>query len=149
MFYQSFLNLPSISGDRRPDVLFVHASGKHRMAKLADTLRSLDVPVSVIADIDILCPPEKLNGSRCSTACPGGKLSWSVVPGSGCSMEIPPPPQAASERAKQRWITVLICFMVDKLRIPVKVISDSGLNVISESGQSGHRSERSDAGVGL
>ena len=36
-----------------------------------------------------------------------------------------------------------------ELRIPVKVISDSGLNVISESGQSGHRSERSDAGVGL
>ena len=35
------------------------------------------------------------------------------------------------------------------VRIPVKVISDSGLNVISESGQSGHRSERSDAGVGL
>ena len=35
------------------------------------------------------------------------------------------------------------------LRIPVKVISDSGLNVISESGQSGHRSERRDAGVGL
>ena len=37
----------------------------------------------------------------------------------------------------------------DNLRIPVKVISDSGLNVISESGQSDHRSERSDAGVGL
>lgn len=54
MFYQSILNLPSISGDRRPDVLFVHTAGKHRMAKLADTLRSLDVPVSVIADIDIL-----------------------------------------------------------------------------------------------
>ena len=35
------------------------------------------------------------------------------------------------------------------VRIPVKVISDSGLNVISDSGQSGHRSERSDAGVGL
>ena len=35
------------------------------------------------------------------------------------------------------------------LRIPVKVISDSGLNVISDSGQSDHRSERSDAGVGL
>ncbi|MCZ0939551.1 MAG: AAA family ATPase [Caldilineaceae bacterium] len=54
MFYQSLLSLPSISGDRRPDVLFVHASGKHRMAKLADALRSLDVPVSVIADMDIL-----------------------------------------------------------------------------------------------
>lgn len=54
MLYQSILNLPSISGDRRPDVLFVHTAGKHRMAKLAETLRSLDVPVSVIADIDIL-----------------------------------------------------------------------------------------------
>lgn len=54
MFYQSILNLFSISGDRRPDVLFVHTAGKHRMAKLSDTLRSLDVPVSVIADIDLL-----------------------------------------------------------------------------------------------
>lgn len=54
MFYQSILNLPSISGGRRPDVLFVHSAGKHRMAKIADTLRSLDVPVSVIADIDVL-----------------------------------------------------------------------------------------------
>ena len=36
-----------------------------------------------------------------------------------------------------------------EVRIPVKVISDSGLNVISDSGQSDHRSERSDAGVGL
>jgi hypothetical protein len=53
MFYESILRLPSISGDRRPDVLFVHTAGKHRMGKLADTLRSLDVPVSVIADIDI------------------------------------------------------------------------------------------------
>ena len=54
MFYQSFLSLPAISVDHRPDVLFIHAAGKHRMAKLADTLRSLDVPVSVVADIDIL-----------------------------------------------------------------------------------------------
>ena len=37
----------------------------------------------------------------------------------------------------------------EPVRIPVKVISDSGLNVISDSGQSDHRSERSDAGVGL
>jgi hypothetical protein len=54
MFYQSILSLRSISGDRRPDVLFVHTAGKHRMAKLADTLRTLDVPVSIIADIDVL-----------------------------------------------------------------------------------------------
>jgi energy-coupling factor transporter ATP-binding protein EcfA2 len=54
MFYQSILSLPSISGERRPDVLFVHTSGKHRMSKLVDTLMALDVPVSVIADIDVL-----------------------------------------------------------------------------------------------
>ena len=35
------------------------------------------------------------------------------------------------------------------VRIPVKVITHSGGKVISESGQSDHRSERSDAGVGL
>ena len=54
MFYQALLTLPSISSDRRPDVLFIHTAGKHRMAKLAEMLRALDVPVSVIADIDIL-----------------------------------------------------------------------------------------------
>ena len=53
-FYSSLLNLRSISGDIQPDVLFIHAAGKHRMAKLAETLKMLDVPVSVIADIDIL-----------------------------------------------------------------------------------------------
>ena len=81
MFYQSFLSLPSISGDRRPDVLFVHASGKHRMAKLADTLRSLDVPVSVIADIDILNDEntfrnlfEKLGGNREEI-----EMSWKAI----------------------------------------------------------------------
>ena len=59
MFYQSVLSLPAISRDRRPDVLFVHTAGKDRMAKLADTLRSLDVPVSVIADIDIFNDEKK------------------------------------------------------------------------------------------
>ena len=53
-FYSSFLNLKSIAGDKQPDVLFIHAAGKHRMGQLVETLKSLDVPVSVIADIDIL-----------------------------------------------------------------------------------------------
>ena len=43
----------------------------------------------------------------------------------------------------------VVLYNLVKVRIPVKVISDSGLNVISDSGQSDHRSERSDAGVGL
>lgn len=54
LFYSSILNSYAVSGEQRPDVLFVHASGKHRLAKLAETLRELDVPVSVIADIDLL-----------------------------------------------------------------------------------------------
>lgn len=54
LFYSALLNTEAVSGFTEPDVLFIHASGKHRMAQLADTLRSLDVPVSVIADIDIL-----------------------------------------------------------------------------------------------
>lgn len=54
LFYSSLLNTKVISGDRRADVLFIHTSGKHRMAQLAETLRDLDVPVSVIADIDLI-----------------------------------------------------------------------------------------------
>lgn len=54
LFYSSLLNTGAVSGERRPDALFIHASGKHRMARLADLLRALDVPVSVIADFDIL-----------------------------------------------------------------------------------------------
>lgn len=86
MFYQSILNLPSISGDRRPDVLFVHTSGKHRMAKLADTLRSLDVPVSVIADIDVLNDEvtfknlyEKLGGSWADVSSSWKALNHAVL----------------------------------------------------------------------
>jgi ABC-type cobalamin/Fe3+-siderophores transport system ATPase subunit len=54
LFYNSILNTKKVSGDEYPDVLFIHAGGKHRMHHLAGTLKSLDVPVSVIADIDLL-----------------------------------------------------------------------------------------------
>ena len=54
MFYSSILDLPDVHGQLHPDVLFVHASGKDRLAALARTLTALDVPVDVIADIDIL-----------------------------------------------------------------------------------------------
>ena len=54
MFYSSLLDLPEVHGSRQPDVFFVHANGKDRMAALAKALRELDVPVDVIADIDIL-----------------------------------------------------------------------------------------------
>jgi energy-coupling factor transporter ATP-binding protein EcfA2 len=53
LFYSSLLNTKAVSGDQRADILFIHTSGKHRMGQLAETLRELDVPVSVIADVDL------------------------------------------------------------------------------------------------
>jgi len=54
MFYSSILDLSEVHGETHPDVLFVHANGKHRMATLAETLVALDVPVDIVADIDVL-----------------------------------------------------------------------------------------------
>ena len=54
MFYSSILDLTKVHGESQPDVLFVHASGKGRIAALAKTLVALDVPVDIIADVDIL-----------------------------------------------------------------------------------------------
>jgi AAA domain, putative AbiEii toxin, Type IV TA system len=54
MFYSAMLDLPEIRGEHQPDVLFVHANGKHRMAALAEALRSLGVTVDIIADIDVI-----------------------------------------------------------------------------------------------
>ena len=54
MFYSSILDLPEVHGEIHPDVLFVHTNGKHRMATLAETLVALDVPVDIVADIDVL-----------------------------------------------------------------------------------------------
>ncbi len=53
-FYSSVLDLPEVHGVLQPDVLFIHANGKDRMATLAKALKELDVPVDVIADLDIL-----------------------------------------------------------------------------------------------
>ena len=60
MFYSSILDLDQVHGKGYPDVLFVHASGKDRMPTLAETLTALDVPVDVVADIDILRDEGKL-----------------------------------------------------------------------------------------
>ena len=54
LFYQALLSLSSVSDGGNPDVLFLHASGKHRMATIAEALRALGVPIDVIADIDVL-----------------------------------------------------------------------------------------------
>ena len=54
MFYSSILDIPEIHGGPQPDVLFVHANGKHRMAVQARALAALGVHVDVIADMDVL-----------------------------------------------------------------------------------------------
>ena len=54
MFYSGILDLAEVHGQHQPDVLFVHANGKDRIADLARTLIALDVPVDVVTDIDIL-----------------------------------------------------------------------------------------------
>jgi energy-coupling factor transporter ATP-binding protein EcfA2 len=48
MFYSALLDLPAVHGKLQPDVLFIHAGGKHRMAALAEALRALDVDVDII-----------------------------------------------------------------------------------------------------
>lgn len=60
MFYSSILDLNEVSGEGQPDILFVHASGKGRIAALAKALVALGVPVDVIADIDVLRDPASL-----------------------------------------------------------------------------------------
>jgi AAA domain, putative AbiEii toxin, Type IV TA system len=54
LLYNALLNTTAVTGANSPDVLFIHAGGKDRMQQLASLLRALDVPVSVIADIDLL-----------------------------------------------------------------------------------------------
>ena len=60
MFYRSVLNVSKVHGGRYPDLLFIHANGKHRMATLAGTLVQLGVPVDIIADMDILSDVDDL-----------------------------------------------------------------------------------------
>jgi len=40
--------------EKYSETLFIHCGGKHRMAKIASALRSLEIDVKLIADIDIL-----------------------------------------------------------------------------------------------
>lgn len=54
LFYNSILRTKAVSGEDHPDVLFVHAGGKHRLGALAETLKALDVPLAVIADLDVV-----------------------------------------------------------------------------------------------
>lgn len=66
-FYQAVLD--SISGEDnvvKPDVLFTYCGGKERLKVMAAALSPLRVPISVIADFDILDDEEKFK-SLCET----------------------------------------------------------------------------------
>ena len=63
MFYSSILHLPEVHGATHLDVLFVHAGGKERIAKLAKILVALDVEVDAIADIDLLRDSNELKAT--------------------------------------------------------------------------------------
>lgn len=39
------------------ETLFIHCGGKHRMGKVVSALKSLNIPVWIIPDIDILNDP--------------------------------------------------------------------------------------------
>ena len=85
MFYSSILDLPEISGGRKPDVLFVHAGGKDRIATLAKTLVELGVPVDVIVDIDVIretnsfrCIVESLGHDSDNVVLPAGKVKKAI-----------------------------------------------------------------------
>jgi len=54
MFCSAVLDIPHVHGEQQPDVLFVHAGGKHRIAAIVEALRALDVRVDVVADMDVL-----------------------------------------------------------------------------------------------
>jgi energy-coupling factor transporter ATP-binding protein EcfA2 len=45
---------------QRPDAMFVHCGGKHRISTVARALKRVGVATKVIADFDLLCPGSKL-----------------------------------------------------------------------------------------
>lgn len=56
-FYSAMIDaiFDSISGAaRKPDIMFTHCGGKARMPLIIKSLRGLDVPISIIADFDVL-----------------------------------------------------------------------------------------------
>lgn len=54
-FYQSILHSIYEGEDKvSPDILFTHCGGKQRLKTVVDSLRSINVPVAVISDMDLL-----------------------------------------------------------------------------------------------
>jgi len=49
-------------GDRKPDVMSTHCGGKARLPMVVSSLRALGVPISTVADFDVLKEEEPLRG---------------------------------------------------------------------------------------
>jgi hypothetical protein len=81
LFYQALLAQPSVHSGPYPDVLFLYAGGKHRMATIAESLSSLGVPVDVVADIDLLRELNDLKNLLCALNAPSEPIegAWKTV----------------------------------------------------------------------
>lgn len=74
-FYSAILDsLYDDTNEISPDILFIHCGGKHRIPTVVRALRKLNVPVSVIADFDVL---NDTNPLRSIYAELGGE--WSAI----------------------------------------------------------------------
>ena len=109
MFYSSLLGLPDVHGARYPDVLFVHANGKHRMATLAKALVSLDVPVEVVVDMDVMNDLEVLR--RIVESLDG---SWAMVEPSAKAVK-------TAVEAQRPWLTV------EEVKKGIREVVDQGI----------------------
>ena len=69
MFYHSLLDSLRGSLGVHPDVLFIHANGKQRLAIVAESMKVLNVSVDIVADIDIL--RNKVDLQQCLSALGG------------------------------------------------------------------------------
>lgn len=81
-FYQAIMNVVVEDSDVvRPDVMFTYSGGKERLKVMAAALVPLKVPVSIVADIDILDDSEKFKALTDSIGVPWSDIEndWRVV----------------------------------------------------------------------
>lgn len=64
-----------------PDLMFTHCGGKHRLPLVIRSLREIDVPVSAIADFDILSEVSPLKETAEALGCSWSELEadWKIV----------------------------------------------------------------------
>ena len=82
-FYASVLDAAEVDTEevKKPELLFTHCGGKHRMPTVIEALDAVSVPVRVIADFDVLREEQPLRGIVTNL---GGdwasvEADWSVV----------------------------------------------------------------------